>query len=269
MVFYGVLLRLHYHMTSIGYIDTNFAILPWLLIGVGASVFIVSAFGLVVSATESRLLLISYAAVMAVCCIALFATAFICILTSEKINDDDLFEDNNANPTHRTNNYFNNKEFRNNFDYLQRVLGCCSFTDGSSVSKFTNKNTKITTENCNSVNTSCQLCYPDSCYVQHSLKSNYGQRITKNSDGECRTCTTGKDDHPSIDIYTTDCIAILKELYKTDLVGGTRWLAVAILVTAVFGVAAVAMAAGYVGKLKRKEKKQNFSQGVRMQDLPN
>merc|ERR1712168_253492 len=84
MVFYGVILRLHYHMTSIGYIDSNFSILPWLLIAVGVAVFIVSAFGLVVSATESKGLLVSYAAIMAVLCIALFATAFICILTSEK-----------------------------------------------------------------------------------------------------------------------------------------------------------------------------------------
>ena len=60
-----------------------------------------------------------------------------------------------------------------------------------------------------------------------------------------------------------------KELYKNELMGGTRWLSIAILVTAIFGVAAVAMAAAYVAKLKRKEKKQNISQGVRMQDFPN
>ena len=40
-----------------------------------------------------------------------------------------------------------------------------------------------------------------------------GQRIKKNGDGECRVCTTGKDDQPNIDIYTTDCIAILKVSY--------------------------------------------------------
>ena len=38
-------------------------------------------------------------------------------------------------------------------------------------------------------------------------------------------------------------------------------------VTAIFGVAAVAMAAAFVAKLKRKEKKQNISQGVRIQDF--
>ena len=66
-------------MTSIGYIDSNFSILPWLLIAVGVAVFIVSAFGLVVSATESKGLLVSYAAIMAVLCIALFGNKVVFI----------------------------------------------------------------------------------------------------------------------------------------------------------------------------------------------
>ena len=95
-----------------------------------------------------------------------------------------------------------------------------------------------------------------------------GLRIESNNDGQCRICTTGSDTK-TVAMYTTDCIKILQELYENSLVGGTRWLSVSILVTGIFGVAAVAMAAGYVGKLKRKEKKQNIGQGVRMQDFQN
>ena len=57
-------------------------------------------------------------------------------------------------------------EFRNNFDHLQRSLGCCSFTDGSSVASFTNPKHNMT-ETCSSKNQICDLCYPDSCYVQY------------------------------------------------------------------------------------------------------
>ena len=46
--------------------------------------------------------------------------------------------------------------------------------------------------------------------IQYFWYFSPGQRIKKNGDGECRVCTTGKDDQPNIDIYTSDCIAILK-----------------------------------------------------------
>ena len=59
-------------MPSIGFISTYFSVLPWMLIGIGVVAFLVSAFGLIVSATEVKELLIGYAATMAIICIGLF-----------------------------------------------------------------------------------------------------------------------------------------------------------------------------------------------------
>ena len=67
--------RLHYHMTSIGFISTYFSVLPWMLICIGVVAFLVSAFGLIVSATEVKELLIGYAATMAIICIGLFGNS--------------------------------------------------------------------------------------------------------------------------------------------------------------------------------------------------
>ena len=62
-------------MPSIGFISTYFSVLPWMLIGIGVVAFLVSAFGLIVSATEVKELLIGYAATMAIICIGLFGNA--------------------------------------------------------------------------------------------------------------------------------------------------------------------------------------------------
>ena len=70
-----IFLRLHYHMTSIGFISTYFSVLPWMLIGIGVVAFLVSAFGLIVSATEVKELLYVYAATMAIICIGLFGNS--------------------------------------------------------------------------------------------------------------------------------------------------------------------------------------------------
>ena len=64
-------------MTSIGFISTYFSVLPWMLIGIGVVAFLVSAFGLIVSATEVKELLIGYAATMAIICIGLFGKVHI------------------------------------------------------------------------------------------------------------------------------------------------------------------------------------------------
>ena len=71
----NVFFRLHYHMTSIGFISTYFSVLPWMLICIGVVAFLVSAFGLIVSATEVKELLIGYAATMAIICIGLFGNS--------------------------------------------------------------------------------------------------------------------------------------------------------------------------------------------------
>ena len=62
-------------MPSIGFISTYFSVLPWMLIGIGVVAFLVSAFGLIVSATEVKELLIGYAATMAIICIGLFGNS--------------------------------------------------------------------------------------------------------------------------------------------------------------------------------------------------
>jgi len=262
MIFYGVILRLHYHMTSIGFISTYFSVLPWMLIGIGVVAFLVSAFGLIVSATEVKELLIGYAATMAIICIGLFGTAMVCMMTRSVIDNEETFDkDSNTSPVHGKidlgndtfvdYNYFQNKSFRENYDELQRSLRCCSFIESDATDKF------LKTES----NRIEQNCYPDSCYVKNVDKKAV-QPIKYDKKHGCRVCTTGTRENNAI--YTTDCLDILKELYEDELEDNMLWLSIAVLITAIFGVAGVAMAAGYVGKLKRKEKKQDFSQGQRM-----
>jgi len=262
MIFYGLILRLHYHMTSIGFISTYFSVLPWMLICIGVVAFLVSAFGLIVSATEVKELLIGYAATMAIICIGLFGTAMVCMMTRSVIDDEETFDSSsNTSPVHGKidlgngilvpYNYFQNQSFRDNFDELQRSLRCCSFIGSDATARFTNNRTLNPQKN----------CYPDSCYVKNVNKKAV-QHIRPDNQGSCRVCTTGNEENKAI--YTTDCLAILKELYEDDLENGMLWLSIGVLITAIFGVAGVAMAAGYVGKLKRKEKKQDFSQGQRM-----
>jgi len=262
MIFYGLILRLHYHMTSIGFISTYFSVLPWMLIAIGVVAFLVSAFGLIVSATEVKELLIGYAATMAIICIGLFATAMVCMLTRSVIDDEETFDkDSNTSPVHGKidlgndilvpYNYFQNQSFRENYDELQRSLRCCSFIGSDATGRFINNNELNPKRN----------CFPESCYVKNfDIKG--VQHIRPDNRGSCRVCTTGNEENKGI--YTTDCLAILKELYEDQLEDGMLWLSISVLITAIFGVAGVAMAAGYVGKLKRKERKQDFSQGQRM-----
>ena len=83
MIFCGVILKLRYHMNAIGYISTYFAILPLMMIVLGVLAFLTSAFGLIVSATESKPALIGYAIAMAVTCLGLFGKIHFILISSE------------------------------------------------------------------------------------------------------------------------------------------------------------------------------------------
>ena len=83
MIFYGVILKFHYHMSAVGYISNYFAILPLMMIVLGVLALLTSAFGLIVSATESKPALIGYAIAMAVTCLGLFGKIHFILISSE------------------------------------------------------------------------------------------------------------------------------------------------------------------------------------------
>ena len=83
MIFYGVILKLHYHMSAIGYINNNFVILPLMMLVLGVLAFLTSAFGLIVSATESKPALIGYATAMAVTFLGLLGKIHFILISSD------------------------------------------------------------------------------------------------------------------------------------------------------------------------------------------
>lgn len=50
LVFLGLVLKLSYYMDQLGFLSSNFELLPWLLTGVGIATFMLAALGFIFSA---------------------------------------------------------------------------------------------------------------------------------------------------------------------------------------------------------------------------
>ena len=144
-------------------------------------------------------------------------------------------------------NYFDDETFRAKWDILQQRIRCCG---GQYYHDFASKYAELGNK-----------CFPKSCCIEEDrceltsiqLKdcSNFNQIETK--------------------IHPVGCMRILKNMYQTDLDLGMLAFAILAAFTAVNGVICVAFSLAYVGKLVRKTKTWNVSQGVRshipMEDL--
>ena len=83
------------------------------------------------------------------------------------VDNDDTWHNKDplTNNEQKGYNYFENLEFRQNYDQLQHSMRCCSFLDDSDISTWERKRSKI--DECS--DGQCDSCFPNSCYVKSKI----------------------------------------------------------------------------------------------------
>jgi len=243
ITFYGGVLINVYYMDTLSFVDSNFAILPWGLVGVGIGTFLVSIYGFITASSEAKRHFISQGVMLIVCLLTLIYLIFIGFNISATISRQ-VLKDSHIEARER---YFQSDPkypgFKSDMDKISKGLRCCGFTKNGyedfnfqglwGDGKESERKKKLGTEN----------CVPESCCVQPTCQG-----------VKSRGCVHGMRMEDKIwrNVYVIGCMEVLQVLYTEKLEDGLTWTCVAGMAVVFIEITAIALAFAFVSRIRRK-----------------
>ena len=227
VMFTAITLIWWYMMRHLGFWDDLFVEAPFLMLGVGIYTFLVSFYGFFISTSGNRGMLISFAVLLSIACLAQIVSVFIFNGVKEKIEN---FEEGISGAKDELNQYWEvsdrySRKISESWDTMQRHLHCCGVK--------TYKDWKNTRDGVGDD-------VPDTCCFDE--KNRCGIDVIKEQASE------------NYDrIYMTGCFEMLKDWMEEDVEPLIDVYAALGAITAIIELVAIALAAAYTAQITRKQ----------------
>lgn len=265
MSFFGLLLISSYHMVRLSFLSEWLYIFPMTISSLGFLTFFLSIMGIMATASKNRYVLLVYACLMACLVIPQFFSTYAAIRAKEDTDEGGFIKNDRVALLHKhILKAFeeNDNEALETWDIIQEDLRCCG--DGSSGSVHGYQYWRKAAGN-------LSLDLRESCCVKVNGKSSHRcewRNFFKDTQSRLLNSNSVKDDIDA-EIYRTGCLTVLDSIYQDEVVPYLQpFFMMASILVAVFEIATVAVAIGYVAVLRRREEKYGYAGDNGQNDTP-
>lgn len=230
LIFTAVVLMRFYHIDKLDFWSSYFSVVPIYKILLGVYTFAVAFFGFAISGIEKRILIITYAVLLAIAFAAQLGSIFISLELRTTIEQAGVGA---ADVQKDLVLYGENPAITAKWDELQRYFHCCG---GNNF--LTGYNDYRTTPIGQKGN------LPDSCC--HEQHEGCGRGILRETPEEIRN-----------KVFVNGCLTLLRDKLETDVVQMMVAYACIGVVLGLVELVSIALASAYVAQITRREKRNN------------
>jgi len=236
MLYLGSIMVNIYLLPSLELVTANFAVVPYLILVIGAGLLLFSFVGFLAAVTKSRVGLIIYSILIGL----LFILQLASIFTSLELRNQMVARILNT-ATHdvyeEMERYWVDPDIKFKWDTLQRDFQCCGVLQHNTGYKDWQRFSQASRQ------ASLKAAVPDSCCLV-----------------EAQDCGQGdaqgifNDIYPGLSIYTHGCLTILEGRYERDIQPVLLAYIGCAVVLALLQILALVLSAAFVAAIKRKNR---------------
>jgi len=233
-------------------VSSNFATVPYLILGIGGLLLLVSIFGIVAALSNSRPALVVYAALLGIVFVLELASIFTSMELRNGMQLPRFFQMRNKAVYDEMSLYWVDEDIKFKWDTLQRDFQCCGAFEKSGYNDWSQRvssNRLISTSNRLPSN---QNQIPDSCCIDEH-------------EG-CAKSVVITDQTLFDQIYMHGCISIMRIRLTRDILPVLLAYIISGVVLALITIVTLVVAAAYVAAITRNEKQDR--DGLGMYQMP-
>jgi len=250
-LYLGSILVNIYLLPSLYLISSNFATVPYLILGIGGLLLLVSIFGIVAAISNSRPALVVYAVLLGIVFVLELASIFTSMELRNGMQLPLFFQSRTKAVYEEMSLYWVDEDIKFKWDTLQRDFQCCGAFNPNA---YTDWNQRVSRNHLSTSNrlSSNQNQIPDSCCI-------------KESEG-CAQSVIDVTDQLYDQIYLHGCFYIMKIRYTRDILPVLLAYIISGVVLALITIVTLVVAAAYVAAITRNEKQDR--DGLGMYQMP-